>query len=182
MGKTKKKGGEWFTKKEVTTPLQILNKLLELPKDKELEFNPLVDTPPGDATSSSDATTSSSDATTSSSDTTTSSSDTTTSSSDGLPAVSDGSNPGSSKKDSTSTPLDVPITFEDIDESSQDYIRKIIPQLNEIYTIIVSPKKTDIEDNTVQVTILNQEADKKVIESVTNIYVPEYIAPITSVP
>ena len=176
MGKTKKKGGEWFTKKEVTTPLQILNKLLELPKDKELEFNPLVDTPPGDATSSSDATTSSSDATTSSSDTTT------TSSSDGLPAVSDGSNPGSSKKDSTSTPLDVPITFEDIDESSQDYIRKIIPQLNEIYTIIVSPKKTDIEDNTVQVTLLNQEADKKVIESVTNIYVPEYIAPITSVP
>ena len=44
MGKTKKKGGEWFTKKEVTTPLQILNKLLELPKEKELKFNPLVDT------------------------------------------------------------------------------------------------------------------------------------------
>jgi hypothetical protein len=207
---TKKKGRGWFTKKEVTTPLQILNKLLELPEEKQLKYNPLAmsQDEKGDKERNdkkdkkiidkekkdSDARQKDSDARQKDSDTGQKDSDTGQKDSDTGQKDSDTGQKDSDTKqkpsDTTSSSDTKDVTsiqfdFQEIDEQNKKYLKHIIPQLNEIYNLVTTPEKSDAGEDEVLFNIIRSDPsdpDRQVLEKTSSIFVPKYIPPIKTPP
>ena len=155
----------WFTKKEVTTPLGILNKLLDLEGDKRLRLKPTEKkTNLGKSKKTSP---------------------------EQLSAERKKREEESKKRQTDrqdvkkivdNKQIDVKtngsIVFHDIDEQYQEKLNFIIPQLNEIYLAINKENKGDTEENVVRIITKGMEEGETTIESQKSIYVDEYIPPI----
>lgn len=162
----------WFTKKEVTTPLGILNKLLDLEGDKRLRLKPTekkTNLGKSKKTSPEQLSTERKKR-----------------------EEESKKREEESKKRQTDRPdvkkivdnkqIDVKtngsIVFHDIDEQYQEKLNFIIPQLNEIYLAINKENKGDTEENVVHIITKGMEDGETTIESQKSIYVDEYIPPI----
>ena len=176
----KKKGGAWFTKKEITTPLQILNKLLDLPDEKQLKYNPLAmsqdeELLKKEQTDKKDTENVDSDARQSDSDASQIDSDASQIDSDARQSDSDATS--SDTKDVTSFKFE----FKDVDDTNEKLLTNIITQLNEIYNLVTTPKKSEVGEDEVLFKITGYDPsrpDEQKIEKTSNIFVPKYIPPI----
>lgn len=163
------KKSKWFTKKEVTTPLMILNKLLALEGDKRLQLKREKKTNLGKAKKTQEE----------------------------LDAEREKRKLESKEREKSKLNKDkkvdnkqietveqsdantkIPIVFQDIDQQYQKNLNYIIPQLNEIYLAINKKDKVDGEENEVVITRTDVKEDETTIEGQTRIYVDEYIPPI----
>jgi hypothetical protein len=161
----KEKKSKWFSKKQITTPLQILNNLLELEGDKRLQLKE-----PVKKTS--------------------------------LGKVKEDNVPDFEKWDKEEKPLkkdekkkeeeeqhtdtnsttDIPIEFQNINKKEQQYISKILPQLNEIYNIVRKENRKNIKTQQDEVRITTTGVDESTniinIENVKSVRVDPYIPPL----
>lgn len=177
---TKKKRGAWFTKKEITTPLQILNKLLDLPDEKQLKYNPLAmsqdeELLKKEQTDKKDTENVDSDASQIDSDARQSDFDARQSDSDA--SQIDSGATSSDTKDVTSFKFE----FKDIDNTNEKLLTNIITQLNEIYNLVTTPKKSEVGEDEVLFNIRGYDPsrpDQQKVEKSTRIFVPKYIPPI----
>jgi len=155
----------WFTKKEVTTPLGILNKLLDLEGDKRLRLKPTEKkTNLGKSKKTSPEQLSA----------------------ERKKREEESKKRQTNRQDVTKNvdnkQIDVKtngsMVFHDIDQQYQEKLNFIIPQLNEIYQAINKENKGDTEENVVRIITKGMEDGETTIESQKSIYVDEYIPPI----
>ena len=175
--KKDKKKSKWFTKKEITTPLLILNKLLALEGDKRLQLKQEKKPNLGKAKAKEKT-------------------------QEELDSERDKRKLESKEREKSKLNKDkqvdnkqvdnkqveiieqsdvntkIPIIFQDIDKQYQTNLNYIIPQLNEIYLAINKKDKVDAEDNEVVITRTDVKEDETIIEGQSRIYVDEYIPPI----
>lgn len=166
--KTEKKSSGWFTKKEVTTPLLILNRLLDLKDDKRLRLKvekPLGKSKKKRATRDTEV--------------------------DKQKRIEESDKrmrdkeerkqqDSQEKKEETVTvEANIPIDFQGIDSKNQEYLKHIIPQLNAIYKAVT---QKDIDEQTgqneVKITREGFDDENTIVEASTTVYVPKYIPPI----
>ena len=182
---TKKKRGAWFTKKEITTPLQILNKLLDLPDEKQLKYNPLAMSQDEEIRKKKqfdkkdkkiiDKERIESEERQKDYDARQTVSVTKQKDSGAKQKASDATS--SDTKDVTSFKFE----FKDIDDTNEKLFTNIITQLNEIYNLVTTPKKSEVGEDEVLFNIRGYDPsrpDQQKVEKSTRIFVPKYIPPI----
>jgi len=166
--KTEKKSSGWFTKKEVTTPLLILNRLLDLKDNKRLRLK--VEKPLGKSKKKQPKRDSEADQK--------------KRLEDSNKRIRDKEErkeqaPQEKKEETVTVNAVIPIDFQGIDSKNQEYLKHIIPQLNAIYKA-VTRKDLDEQtgENEVMITREGFDDENTIIESKTSVYVPKYIPPI----
>ena len=167
--KKEKKPG-WFTKKEVTTPLMILNRILDLKGDKRL-------TKKRDKTSTLGKPKRKNNFAKEESDRKKREED----SQERIKNKDDKKITTIKEDKASKETVDtvIPMEFEGIDSKNQEYLKHIIPQLNAIYKA-VTRKDLDEQtgENEVMITREGFDDENTIIESKTSVYVPKYIPPI----
>ena len=168
--KTEKKSSGWFTKKEVTTPLLILNRLLDLKDDKRLRLK--VEKPLGkskkktimrDTEADKQKRIEESDKRMR----------------DKEERKQEDSQEKKEEEETVTVDTEIPIDFQGIDSKNQEYLKHIIPQLNAIYKA-VTQKGIDEQtgENEVKITREGFDDENTIVEAITTVYVPKYIPSI----
>ncbi len=157
----KKNSGKWFTKKEVTTPLKILNKLLNLPPKNQLRLKKKTSL----ANKKSEAV-----------DTKSKAVNTKSEAVDTKKREKE-EEKGKGEEKEEKGDMNIPIDFQDIDPTNKQHLIAIIPQLNEIYNAINNKEGIVPEQNEVVLTTKNVDGIETTIKE-ERIYVPEYIPQI----
>ena len=172
--KKEDKKSKWFTKKEVTTPLMILNRLLDLSGDKSLRAKVEKTASLGKKIKKDDKIDSEEDIEKREAEFKERQErrkGKTAKEEDDKKDVKD-------VKEGTSIESKIPIDFKDIDTIFQDYLKYIIPQLNEIYSVVTKKEDMDVPENTVLITEETLDDETRIINSQKSFFVPEYVAPI----
>ena len=175
--KKEDKKSKWFTKKEVTTPLMILNRLLDLSGDKRLRAKVEKTASLGKKIKKDDKIDSEEDIEKREAEFKERQErrkGKTAKEEDDKKDVKDVKD----VKEGTSIESKIPIDFKDIDTIFQDYLEYIIPQLNEIYSVVTKKEDMDVPENTVLITEETLDDENRIINSQKSFFVPEYIAPI----
>ena len=166
--KKEKKPG-WFTKKEVTTPLMILNRILDLKGDKRL-------TKKRDKTSTLGKPKRKNNFAKEESDRKKREED----SQERIKKKDDKKITTIKEDKASKETVDtvIPMEFEGIDSKNQEYLKHIIPQLNTIFNSITNTKDDMIGENEVVIRREGIDEENIIIEQESKVYVPKYIPPI----